>query len=291
MAHLPYLRPILRAGSPLAGLGALVFILGARPAVVEAGAWVLPKGRTDIQVALLHQDTTDQYFLDGERIPYFFEGHNRTSALYIDARHGVTDRLEGVVQVPFFLLRFDDLSDDRRSSGLGDVRLGLRYNFVKSSPVATLDVRVKFPTGTFVNDAEVVPVGEGQWDLDLAAEVAHSFWPRPFYVNGLAGYRFRGPNEESGLDFGDELFWLLESGYEVNGRIGLKVVARGLHGKRGSSFGIPIDTLKREAVYLVPGLVIRASPTWAVELSVPFTVAGRNWPAGPVFSLKLTKAF
>ena len=29
----------------------------------------------------------------------------------------------------------------------------------------------------------------------------------------------------------------------------------------------------------------------AVEIGVPFTVAGRNWPAGPVFSLKLTKGF
>lgn len=268
-----------------------VFVTGGLPAIGEAGAWVLPKGRTDIQVALLHQDTTERYFLDGERIPYFFEGHNRTSALYIDARHGITDRLEGLAQVPFFLLRFDDLSDDRRSSGLGDIRLGLRYNFLRSSPVATLDVRVKFPTGTFVNDAEVVPVGEGQWDLDLAAELAHSFWPRPFYVNGRAGYRFRGPNDESGIDFGDELFWLVEGGYTINRRFALKMVARGLHGRKATSFGIEIDTLKREAVYLEPALVIRASPSWFVELGVPFTVSGRNWPAGPVLTLKLTKAF
>jgi hypothetical protein len=44
-------------------------------------------------------------------------------------------------------------------------------------------------------------------------------------------------------------------------------------------------------VYVVPGLVIRASPTWIVELSVPFTVSGRNWPAGPVFGTTVTKAF
>ena len=286
MAHLPVRR---RPATPV--VGALVFLVGALPALVEAGAWVLPRGRTSIQVALLHQDTTERYFLDGERIPYFFDGHNRTSALYVDGRHGITDRLEGVLQVPFFLLRFDDLSDDRRSSGLGDVRAGLRYNFVKNSPVATLDVRIKFPTGTFINDAEVVPVGEGQWDLDLAAEVGQSFWPRPFYVNGRVGYRFRGPNDESGIDFGDEVFWLVEGGYTINDRIGLKMVARGLHGKEGTSFGISIQTLKREAVYLEPGLMIQASPSWFVELAVPFTVSGLNWPAGPVFTLKLTKEF
>ena len=160
------------------------------------------------------------------------------------------------------------------------MRAGLRYNFVKNSPVATLDVRIKFPTGTFSNDAEVVPVGEGQWDLDLAAEVAQSFWPRPFYVNGRVGYRFRGPNDESGIDFGDEVFWLVEGGYTINDRIGLKMVARGLHGKEGTSFGISIQTLKREAVYLEPGLMIQASPSWFVELAVPFTVSGLTGPRG-----------
>ena len=286
MAHL---QDRLRHSATAAGI--LALLMSALPALVEGGAWVLPRGRANIQVALLHQDTTERYFLDGERIPYFFEGHNRTSALYVDGRYGVTDRLEGVVQVPFFLLRFDDLSDNRRSNGLGDVRAGLRYNFIRSSPVATVDIRVKFPTGTFINDAEVVPVGEGQWDLDLAGELAHSFWPRPFYVNGRAGYRFRGPNDESGLDFGDELFWLVEAGYSLNQRIGLKMVAQGLNGKEGSSFGIPIETLKRSAVYLEPGLVIQVNPSWFVEVAIPFTVSGRNWPAGPVFTLKLTAAF
>ena len=96
---------------------------------------------------------------------------------------------------------------------------------------------------------------------------------------------------ESGIDFGNELFWLVEAGYTVNTRLGLKLVSRGLDGTEGRSFGLAIPTLKREAAYVVPGVVFRASPTWIVELSVPFTVSGRNWPAGPVFSLKLTKAF
>jgi hypothetical protein len=277
----PILRPAVVAA----------LLVGGLPAASEAGAWVLPRGVTNLQVALLHQDTTERYFLDGERTPYFFEGRNRTSALYLEGRHGFTDRLEGMVQIPFFTLRFDDLADDRRSNGLGDVRAGLRYNVVQQFPVLTADVQVKFPTGDFNNDAEVVPVGEGQWDVDLAGEVAHSFWPRPFYVNARAGYRIRSPNEESGIDFGNEVFWLFEGGYELNRRLGLKVVARGLHGDEATSFGIPIPTLKREAVYLEPGIVIRATPTWFVEIGVPFTVAGRNWPAGPIVSLKLTKTF
>ena len=87
-----------------------------------------------------------------------------------DFGHDILPRMMGSAAT--YAVRFDDIADERRSSGLGDVRLGLRYNVVRDSPVATFDVRVKIPTGTFINDAEVVPVGEGQWDLDLAAEVS-----------------------------------------------------------------------------------------------------------------------
>ena len=62
-------------------IGVLALVIAALPDLAEAGAWVLPKGRANIQIALLHQDTTERYFLDGERIPYFFEGRTRTSAV------------------------------------------------------------------------------------------------------------------------------------------------------------------------------------------------------------------
>jgi hypothetical protein len=71
-------------------------------------------------------------------------------------------------------------------------------------------VAVKFPTGDFVNDAEVVPVGEGQYDFDFTLEAGHSFWPRPAYVSALAGYRVRRSNEQSGIHPGNEVLWLVE---------------------------------------------------------------------------------
>ena len=129
------------------------------PARASAGAWVLPAKRAWGQVSLFHQATEERYFLDGERIPYFFEGRNQTSGLFLDLRYGVLGRLELVLQAPVYRLAFDDLADSRRSTGIADVRAGARVAILNGTNVLTAGVAVKFPTGEFVNDAEVVPVG------------------------------------------------------------------------------------------------------------------------------------
>ncbi len=267
-------------------------VLFAAPAVPAwAGAWVLPAHRVWGQVSVFRQETTERYFLDGDRIPYFFEGRNRTTGLFFDLRYGLTDRLEVVAQLPVYRLEFDDLSDRRRSTGAGDLRLATRWNLVKGSTVATVDAGVKFPTGEFVNDAEVVPVGEGQYDFELAAEAGHSFWPRAAYASVLAGYRFRGTNNANGISPGNEFFWSVEGGHRLVSRLGLKAVARGLHGRRSTSFGLEIPTLKREAVYLQPGFVWELAPERGIELALPFTVKGRNWPAGVSFGVGFYSRF
>lgn len=258
---------------------ALVLLAGPSPRA-WAGAWVLPARAAWGQIGVFHQDTTERYFLDGNRTPYFFEGRNRTTGLFFDLRYGVTDRLEIGAQLPVYRLQFDDLADRRRSTGLGDLRFASRWNLRKGSTVATLGAAIKFPTGEFVNDAEVVPVGEGQYDVDLTAEMGHSFWPRPAYANVLAGYRLRGANRANGISPGDEFFWSVEGGHRILSRLSVKGVARGLHGERSTSFGLEIQTLKREAVYLQPGLVWELAPERGIDLSLPFTIKGRNWPAG-----------
>jgi hypothetical protein len=262
-----------------------------RSGCAEAGAWVLRPGQTWVQLALMHQQTDERYFLTGDRIPYFFEGESRTAGLFLDVRHGLPGGLEVDLQVPFFDQRFDDLADQRRSTGIGDVRAALRYNAIEEPLVATVGASVKLPTGDFETDAEVIPVGEGQWDVGLSLELARSLWPRPGYLTGLVGYRLRAENLESGIHPGNELLWSLEAGYRVLPRTTLKVRARGLHGEESTSFGITIPTLKREVVYLVPGLIFDLGAARAVEEAEPFTMRGRNWPAGPVLTLAFRKTF
>jgi hypothetical protein len=272
--------------------GAIAFFLFASSsATAWAGAWTQPKGKTWFRAGTMFQSTNERYFIDGSRIPYFFEGHNRTVGLFFDFEHGVTERLEVNAHLPFFGIAFNDLADDRQSHGIGDVRAGARYNVLQGPLVATIGGRIKFPTGEFVNDAEIIPVGEGQYDFEVRGELARSFWPRPAYVTGLIGYKFRTKNEKNGIDYGDEIFWSVEGGYHVTSRIMLKAVFWGLYGLETTAFDLPLPSLTRQIAYLEPGILLELAPSRGIEVSVPFTLWGQNWPAGPVVSVGFYQRF
>lgn len=268
----------------------LAIVLGS-PTIGFAGAWTQPKGTTWFKAGYMFQSTDERYFIDGSRIPYFFEGHNRTMALFFDLKQGITDRVDVEVQVPFFSIDFNDIADERQSVGIGDIRAGIRYNFILDPLVVTLGTKVKFPTGEFINDAEVVPVGEGQFDVEVTGEVARSLWPWPGYVTGLVGYRVRTKNEETGIDFGDELIWSAEGGYGITSRLWVKARIWGLYGLGSTSFGLPIPSLQREIIYLEPGMTYNLSSTGGIEVTVPITLRGKNWPAGPVLSIGFYQNF
>lgn len=266
-----------------------VLLATASPAV--AGAWTLPKGANWLKVGFMFQDTTERYFLDGERIAYFFDGRNQTRALFFEYVRGITDHLDIKAQLPIFDVSFDDLSDDRRSRGLGDLRIESRYNLVSNPLVVTLGGAIKFPTGEFINDAEIVPVGEGQYDFDVFAELGRSLWPVQGYVTGKIGYRFRTENQESGIAFGDEILWRAEFGYRFSHRVSSKLLFRGLHGFDASSFGLRIESLRREVIYIEPGAHIDLTPNHGIEVTVPISLRGRNWPAGPVVTINYITVF
>ena len=228
----------------------------------------------------MHQDTTERYFLDGERIPFFLEGRNQARALFFEYARGLTDQWEVRMQLPFFSISFDDIAADRTSNGVRDLRVESRFNAVRDPMVVTLGGTIKFPTGDFVNDAEIVTVGEGQYDFDVFAELGRSLWPVRGYVTGKIGYRWRTENVETGIDFGNELIWQAEAGYQPWSRVDAKLLFRGLHGRESTSFGLPIPTLKREAVYVEPGVSFTVRSNQRIELTVPISLRGRNWPGG-----------
>jgi hypothetical protein len=253
---------------------------------------------SDTENVLLHRQSrvesssggTKAYVIDGERIPYFFDGRNRTRALFFKYVRGITDRWDVKAQLPFFNIAFDDIADERTSNGLGDLRIESRYNLVRVPLVLTVGGAIKLPTGEFVNDAEIVPVGEGQYDFDVFVEVGRALWPVRGYVTGKIGYRFRTKNQEIDIDFGDELIWRVEGGYQFGTRIYSKIVLRGLHGFESTSFGLSIDSLRRRVIYLEPGARFTLAASRTIEVTVPISrsrgATGRQCPFSTSISLR-----
>ena len=186
-----------------------------------AAQWPAGKGKYWTKLSVFHHRTTEQFRSSGEKRP-FLAGNAiaRSSAIFIDALVGVTDRADLWLQVPYFDLNFDDDVDERHSSGVGDVRLSARYNLfgLRSGSVqVAARFTTKIPVVDFPIDAEVIPVGEGQWDHEAWLEVGASFWPIPAYGVVWFGRRWRQINTKTTRDPGDEFALLAELGGTLAG--------------------------------------------------------------------------
>ena len=248
--------------------------------------WVEPVGEGWLAFAVFHQDTRRFYDLSGESRDLFSEGHARTTSSFLTAATGLFPGVDTWVQLSFSDLNYDDLAGERSSTGLGDTRIWLRaapLQWLGSSFPFTIRGGVKLPVGDFNVDSEIIPLGDGQRDWELMAELGHSFYPRSLYVMGWIGYRWRELNTESRKDFGNELFFFAQVGGKA-GPLGYKVALDGWDGEPGVIEGLPVASAQRDLIQVQPSVLVPAGPG-QFELGARFTLSGRNLPAGTAYYL------
>ncbi|MEW6753508.1 MAG: transporter [Candidatus Latescibacterota bacterium] len=273
------------------------------PAAAQAGAWTLDAGQVWTKLAVQHQQT-DRWFLasaaqaggrlhgPGARRPYRFGGRYEASAWFLDVYGGLTGWLDLGIQVPYFWQRYADATRQGAAaaeSGLGDVRVFTKVRLLARPLVLSLQAAAKLPTGEFTNREGAVPVGQGQWDFDLAGQVGRSFWPLPLYANLDAGRRFRTRNAGIDRDPGDEWFLSAEAGWDVTRRILLMGKVEGLFGAPSVDFGALSNRSEiRRILHATPVLSLSLRPGTRLEVGGRYALAGRNFPAGWQFVLGLS---
>lgn len=264
-------------------------VLTALLTLPAAGQWPVGRGAYWAKVSVFHHRTTEQFRSDGVKRPFLASNaKSKSSAVYLDALVGATDRLDLWVQVPYFDLHFDDDLDNRHSTGVGDVRISARYNLLQlwggSVPIS-VRFTTKIPVVDFPIDAEIIPVGEGQWDYEAWLEAGVSLWPLPAYGVLWLGHRWRAINDETTRDPGNEIAVLAEFGGTLAGRLGGKVVLDAIFGQDGASQGVKVSNDQREIMYLNPNLTFQVTPRLSVEGGVRVPLHGKNFPAGHQFTL------
>ncbi|TVP58483.1 MAG: hypothetical protein EA351_03655 [Gemmatimonadales bacterium] len=247
------------------------------------GQWVTAPGEGWVDVGTFYHDTRESYDHTGTRKEIFADGHARTLSVFTTLNVGILRGLDVWAQVPFHHLRFDDLARERTSSGLGDPKFFVRISpelFRGASlplPVA-LRGGVKLAGGDFDVDAEIIPLGEGQRDLELMLELGHSLYPRPYWVAGWIGHRWRDPNFEARRRPGNEWFWYAALGADF-GTISAQLAGEGLSSDPWMIDGLLLETARREMVQLLPrvGIEVQGGDAY-VGARVP--IRGQNLPAG-----------
>ena len=219
--------------------------------------------------------------------PLFNEdGRSVTTSLILNGVIGIYRGIDVWAQLPVHRLSFNDIAAERESFGLGDPRIYLRvgpgvFGTDLGIPIA-LRGGVKFPVGDFPVDSEIVPLSEGQTDLELILESGYSFYPIPVYTTVWIGYRWRFTNDEIERKPGNELFGYVAVGGEYS-KLTWKLALEGQMGQKWESFTgtrIILAESQRELVQIQPALGWKLGEG-VVELGTRIPIAGRNLPAGP----------
>lgn len=270
----------------LAGIFASVLFFSSSRA-----QWIESPGTGWGKLQVSHQDTRDRFDENATRTSFFNEDARAvTTTVRFTGALGLWHGLDVWADVPVHRLSFNDVVQDRLSTGPGDPRLFLRAGpalfGIDELPLAVaLRGGVKFPVGDFEIDAEVIPLSEGQRDWELLFEAGASLHPWPAYVMGWVGYRWRETNLESERKPGDERLVYVAAGGSVD-RFQWKIAVDGQIGRPPlrTDFNLTLERDRRELVQLIPIVGWRTGPG-TIEAGVRVPLHGRNLPAGPVFTL------
>ena len=253
-----------------------------------AAQWVEPPGNGWIALAMYHQDTRERFGIGGDVEDLLADGHAVATSSFLTMALGVAGGLDLWSQLSVHRLRYDDAAAERSSAGLGNLKLWLRaapLKWLGSSVPVAVRAGVKVPLGDFADvGTDEIPLGDGQRDWEVLAELGHSFWPRSVYVSGWVGYRWREENTESMRDFGNEVFYYAQIGGQL-GRLGYKLAVDGWNGGAGGTDGVANPGFERDLVQFLPTLLYDIG-VGQVEAGVRFALGGRNVTAGRSFVFK-----
>lgn len=273
----PYAKiTVLRTLSRMVALLVLTFGLIA-PRAAYAGAWTLEKGQVWSKITGLYQATDEHYGKDGD--PSEFPADYTSREVYLDVFYGVTKRFDLGVQFAAINRKFENFTSNRhremfgyraKESGLGDIRVFGKVNLVHEPVVGTLMLGIKAPTGDFRAAPEAMSAGNGQWDVEVVAQVGKSYWPIPIYANVDLGYRLRETNETIHHNPDDELIYNVEIGGSPVERLNLALKLEGISGAG------------RRITYAIPTILVSLPQGLGIEAAARVSVLGRADPkVGP----------
>jgi hypothetical protein len=238
-----------------------------------------------IQLSFFGQNATERFDFGGQRQPFFAGGEARTRSAYLTASVTVFHGLDVWAQAAMHRLRYQDEGGSRERSGLGDIRLAVRgdASLVGLAMPVALRMGVKLPGSEFPVDATILPLSEGQTDVELSVETARTLAGDALYGLGWIGHRWRLGQTSADRHPGDEWFGHLGLGGRLQS-LHWQLGADALRGGAPSQQGITLTSARRRLVQLNP------SVAWAVgpgELDVGghVPISGRNLPSDPAFSI------
>lgn len=162
---------------------------------VEAGAWAMKKGGMYNRVSFNYYESNRIYDNSGDSrsMPNHGRFYDRNLSWYEE--YGMLDSVTLLSSVYYKWLSYHDDYVHNRSQGIGDLEVGVKYNFLKNPIVLSIQGLIKYGELYGSEDPEI---GDGQNDYEVRILAGKSLWPFPGYAGLEIGYRFRtgAPSDE-----------------------------------------------------------------------------------------------
>lgn len=261
---------------------ALISIVSA-PSAALAGPWTLEQGKTYNKPAVNFFTGSSSFGTQQDGFVVFedlnFTYYNET---------GITNNLSFIASIPIKEIRRVDRNAagvpvSQRTTGVGDIDLGLRYNLSKGPIVVAVQGIFKLPYA--YNDNNALPLGNGQEDFEGRLQLGRGFG-KAGYVVVEAGYRYRvgAPSDEFrylveyGIDLGKSTYFRTK----LDGIQSIRNETRLVAANGNPTLPLAFDLAKLE---LTAGR--RLSKKVGVEFTVTPNVYGNNTLTGTNFQLAL----
>ena len=192
----------------------VLFFLSIALSSLAGGGWPQPKGRGYFKLSQSYL-LSPKYF-DGtgtliDLTPSF--GYFATSFY---GEFGFTDRLTGIIYMPFFAravkneLRFNQSGLNEAGASLnsfGDTDIAVKYGLIVNKPiVVSATVLFGLPLGdNGAANANALQTGDGEFNQMLRIDASHSFYPKKFYVSTYAAFNNRTAGFSDEVRFGAEI--------------------------------------------------------------------------------------
>ncbi|TRX58645.1 hypothetical protein FNH22_12250 [Fulvivirga sp. M361] len=219
-----------------------------------------------------------------------------TTSLY--GEYGITDRLTGIIYMPFFVR--STLNDvERRQSQIvepgdavnsfGDTDISLKYALSPGKKiVVSASLLFGLPFGkiaegtTDSGDPRILQTGDGEFNQMIYLDASRSFYPAPFYASIGAGFNNRTEN------FSDEVRYSAELGYTGIKDVTLSLKISGVqslqNGDSGGGAGNGLFGNNVEFFSFGPEVSYGFTDQLGITAAAAFAASGTNILASPNFS-------
>jgi hypothetical protein len=176
------------------------------------GGWTQPDGGMFVKVDWSYLNASEYATPDGERIETeAFIQHN----INLYSEFGLSSRVTLLVQGP--LLRSQRFATTTSATGLGDLRIDLKYRLTSDDLPVALSIGAEMPTGDPLRTVEVnaipgldqpLPTGDGEWNVWTTVAASRGW--RKTYLSAFAAANWRTSNDDfdfvnlyqAGVEFG-----------------------------------------------------------------------------------------